>query len=155
MFCIPGRCQRVCDFSVLDNFLWCDWYMQFMQVILLVSYWSESVYSPNLYWGQDSTVKACIVHITVPSIVCVPWVLTKTLKLTQLCLVQKMSKKKVPLFPALRDHGFWAKGSARNPMMKNQTIEFPICIFWTFLICGNQICGLKLYVSYRNIKNKL
>jgi hypothetical protein len=40
--------------SVLDNFLLCDWSMQLMQVILPVSYWSESVYFSVIYWTNQS-----------------------------------------------------------------------------------------------------
>ena len=90
IFHIAGLCQRV-DLSVLclwwfvlDNFLRCDWSMRFMQVILLVSHWSESVYSLNLYWGQggariqvyrDWCLEAGINRsITVPSKMCAPQV---------------------------------------------------------------------------------
>ena len=51
----------------------CDWLMRFMQVILLVSHWSEDVDPPNLYLGQagawiDGTSVQCIGIVDISSV---------------------------------------------------------------------------------------
>ena len=72
MLCFPifPRVQRlswchfsVCLMSVLAHLKPCDWLTRFMKVIFLASHWSESLCSPNLYWGQaNARIHGTSVH---------------------------------------------------------------------------------------------